>query len=349
MVDATSNYEENLKLKEEILNTIEDGIFCLDDNWNFSYINSVTETLLLRCHHEIVGKNVWNEFCMAEKFQQQYEIVKETQTPLVFEEYYSPLEKWFHVRAYPSQSGVIVQFSDVTLNKQKQQESKKRTDYILHQSEKLSAIGQLAAGIAHEIRNPLTSLKGFLQLIKVDNSPKEEYFSIMNSEFDRIELILNELLLVAKPEKTQYEKCNIQNILQEVNTLLESQATLKDVRISMALEDYPIMVYCISNQIKQVFINLIKNGIDAMDKGGILYSSIKREKDEVIITIADQGEGIPEDKLKKLGQPFYSTKEKGTGLGLMVTYQIIENHQGSILVESKMNEGTTFTIKLPIN
>ncbi|WP_442597964.1 ATP-binding protein [Neobacillus sp. D3-1R] len=331
---------EDFILQEEILNRLQDGIFCLDDQWNFLFLNHEAELLLARSKIELKGKNARIEFPDCERFLQHYEQAMLQQTVMEFTEYYTPLQKWFTVRAYPSLSNLIVQFHDIT-------QTKKKTEEIINQSEKLSAIGQLAAGIAHEIRNPLTSLKGFLHLIEVDNSPKSEYFRIMHSEFERIEQILNELLLVAKPQEVQYEKFIIQDILREVITLLESQATLKNIRISMDLAKNQLSVWGVKNQIKQVFINLIKNGMDAMEESGVIHTSIHQDNQDVVIEISDQGSGIPKEKLSQLGQPFYSTKEKGTGLGLMVTYQIVENHQGVIIVKSELNVGTTFIIRLP--
>lgn len=235
--------------------------------------------------------------------------------------------------------GTVITFRDIS--------ERKRTEDMLRQSEKLSAVGQLAAGIAHEIRNPLTSLKGFLQLMRVNNSHKEVYYEIMDSEFNRIETILSELLMVAKPQASTFTVCSINQIIHEVTTLLEAQAVLKGVQIVSEAEE-TIFVYCNSSQLKQVFINLIKNAIEAMDKGGIISTNVKKQQEYGIIRICDQGKGIPKEKLDQLGRPFYSTKEKGTGLGLMVTYQIIENHQGKMEVQSEKDIGTCFTITLPI-
>ncbi|GAE30003.1 ATP-binding protein [Alkalihalobacillus hemicellulosilyticus] len=206
----------------------------------------------------------------------------------------------------------------------------------------------MAAGIAHEIRNPLTSLKGFLQLIQSGESAKQIYYSIMSEEFSRIEIILNELLLLAKPQVKHLEKHDLNQILTQVKSILEPQCIIENVQIITDLTNGPVFVKCDENELKQVFINLIKNGIDAMPNGGEITIRSKMEDGDAIVEVIDQGTGISEDKLAKLGQPFYTTKEKGTGLGLMVTYGIIENLGGHVQVRSELNSGTTFQITLPI-
>lgn len=226
---------------------------------------------------------------------------------------------------------------------------RKQSEQLMLQSEKLSAVGQLAAGIAHEIRNPLTSIKGFLQLIETGYSEKKEYYDIMKSELNRIESILSELLILSKPHALSFKRSNFTKLLLNVITLLESHANMNSVEIHTYFEGTEIWVECDANQMKQVFINLIKNAIEAMPMGGEIKLRAKIQEGMILVDIQDQGEGIPEEKLIQIGQPFYSTKEKGTGLGLMVSYQIIANHRGNISITSKLNEGTTFTVQLPIS
>jgi two-component system, sporulation sensor kinase A len=225
---------------------------------------------------------------------------------------------------------------------------RKRAEELMLYSEKLSIAGQLAAGIAHEIRNPLTAIKGFLQLVEIDVKDKKQYFDIIYSELKRIELILSELLVLAKPQEVVFRPALTSLLLKDVVTLLETQAILQGVEIHLDIKDENTLIYCDENQMKQVFINFIKNAIDAMPNGGNLYIHHERENNYLKIRFTDEGCGIPEEILKKIWEPFYTTKEKGTGLGLMVSYKIIENHLGLVSVNSKVNEGTTFEIKLPI-
>lgn len=226
----------------------------------------------------------------------------------------------------------------------------KRTEKLLYESEKLTAVGQLAASIAHEIRNPLTSIKGFLQLIKSLNTVadvKDNYLQIMSDEITRIENITSELLVLAKPQKQDFHYKNVKSIIENVVILLRSQALMNKVDVNYFVEA-PHPIRCIENQLKQVFINIIKNAIESMPAGGKIKITAKPFNTNTIqIKIVDEGCGIPEQFLKKIGTPFYTTKEKGTGLGLMTTVKIVQSHEGELEITSRVNEGTTIDIYLP--
>lgn len=222
----------------------------------------------------------------------------------------------------------------------------KNTLEMLHKSEMLSAVGQLAAGIAHEIRNPLTALKGFTKLLD-RNTDKKNYTQIMLAELDRIEIIISELLILARPQKLNFEKNDIIQILNDVILLLDPEALLNNVEIVTKIAQEIPPITCIQNQLKQVFINLIKNGIEAMPHGGDLIIKVRMtENNEIWMSFTDHGVGIAEDKISKLGSPFYTTKNDGTGLGLMVSYKIIENHQGTIDIRSVLGKGSTVDVIL---
>ncbi len=228
---------------------------------------------------------------------------------------------------------------------------RKKAQELLLNSEKLSLAGQLAASIAHEIRNPLTAIKGFHQLMKSEGNGKPYYFDILTDEMNRIELILNELLLLAKPQAIQFKQVDLRALLVQVCTLMDSQMHLHNIEVELKYEqNVPTFIQCNENQIKQVLINFLKNAIEAMPNGGhIMLSVNNNDDDSILLSIIDQGEGIPEDKLKRIGEPFYTTKEKGTGLGFMVCRKIIiEDHQGSLNITSRLNEGTTVEVTLPI-
>ncbi|MGO4889892.1 MASE3 domain-containing protein [Anaerobacillus sp. MEB173] len=228
---------------------------------------------------------------------------------------------------------------------------RKETEELLIKSEKLSVVGQLSAGFAHEIRNPLTTIKGFIQLIERNsNDEHNQYFSLIKSELNRIEFITNEFMSVAKPQALQYKKENISNLIFEVTRFMDPQALMYNVQIFTSVEEGLPPITCEANQLKQVLINLLKNAIESMPKGGNVFIKLSRiDEQSVSISITDQGCGIPAELLPRLGEPFYTLKEKGTGLGLMVTYKIIEEHNGTIEVDTELNKGTTFTVTLPID
>jgi two-component system sporulation sensor kinase A len=214
-------------------------------------------------------------------------------------------------------------------------------------SDKMNAVGQMAAGLAHEIRNPLTAIKGFVQLAEWQLPQKSEYFSIIKSEIERIDSITSEMLMLAKPNPSKIRMVDLSGVMKAVHSLLESQAILAGVEIVFEPGDSAAWVHCDENQIKQVFVNLIKNAIEAMKTGGRITIATRCKNGWVYAEVRDEGCGIPEDLLARIGQPFFTTKEKGTGLGLMVSYKIIENHRGAITVASRKDAGTTFTVRLP--
>ncbi|WP_307472218.1 PAS domain-containing sensor histidine kinase [Paenibacillus harenae] len=226
--------------------------------------------------------------------------------------------------------------------------NRKQSEEMLVRSEKLSVIGQLAAGVAHEIRNPLTALKGFTQLLQSKYNDHSHYFDIMAGEIDRINLIVNEFMTLAKPHFSQFNSGYIEPILQSVLSILETQAILLNVEIKVKLEPELPAVFCNENQLKQVFLNVIKNAIEAMPSGGVVdITAVLVTDSEIGIRIKDEGQGIPEELIAKIGEPFVTTKEKGTGLGLMISTRIIEAHNGTLHLFSKQNEGTTIEIRLP--
>jgi two-component system sporulation sensor kinase A len=227
---------------------------------------------------------------------------------------------------------------------------RKLMEDALRKSEKLSVVGQLAAGVAHEIRNPLTAVRGFIQLLQSKNEDNRKYCEFILSEIDRINFIVNEFLLLAKPQKIIFRLRDPRDLLKNVITLLETQAIIKNIEIVTQFPSDLPLIECEENQIKQVFVNILKNAIEAMSSGGKITIQVRMlQPDKLLFRFIDEGSGIPEDRLFKLGEPFYTTKEKGTGLGLMMSYKIIEEtHQGTMKISSEMNKGTTVEIVLPI-
>lgn len=226
---------------------------------------------------------------------------------------------------------------------------RKDTEALLRVQDKLAAVGKMAAGIAHEIRNPLTSMKGYAEFLQLDEESEErrEYLDIILDEVDRVNSIVEDFLVLAKPKMVQLKEQNIVPVIQNVVSLLEFEARKKNVRIHFHSDQELIQVECDEDRLKQVFLNFIKNGIEAMPSGGDIFVKTLVEDNQVQISIQDTGVGIPEDKLAKIGEPFFTTKKNGNGLGLMVSFKIIENHHGKVYVESELNKGTTFSIVLP--
>ncbi|CAH2461217.1 MULTISPECIES: ATP-binding protein [Bacillus] len=218
----------------------------------------------------------------------------------------------------------------------------------MKETENLAVIGTMSTTIAHEIRNPLTALKGFTQIQKERNLEDTMSYEIMLQEIERINEFVSELMLLGKPKPTNYEGCNIREILLYVVQLMESYATQYKVKFHLQVDGNLPVINGDDKQLKQVLLNIIKNGIESMPEGGdIQIHAYEKVGENLCISVEDQGFGIENEEIEKIGKAFYTTKENGTGLGLMITYKIIEEHQGSIAIQSSMGVGTKVEIYLP--
>jgi PAS domain S-box-containing protein len=226
---------------------------------------------------------------------------------------------------------------------------KKKTEEYLHRQDKLAAVGQLAAGVAHEIRNPLTSMKGYTEFLQLDEKDPDriEFLNIILDEIERVNTIVEDFMVLAKPKAVELEEKNVVPVIKNIIALFEFEARKKNVCLTFECSQEIIQIECDENRLKQVFLNFIKNGIEAMPNGGDMHVKTIIQDNNVHISFHDSGVGISEEKLKKLGEPFYTTKINGNGLGLMVSFKIIESHNGKVFVESEPNKGTTFNIFLP--
>lgn len=301
---------------------------------------------------EVVGKRPQDLFPpdMTETIVEQYELCWGKKEK-IFYEWSGQTEKnefcWLAILTpILEENGEIVSFiiyAIDTLERKKAEES-------LMKAEKLALIGELAAGIGHEIRNPLTSIRGFIKFMRQNkNGIKEEFFDVIETELESLNQIAGELMILAKPQVVQFENNDLVSLLNEVAFLLEPEAATNTVRIIKNYQCRQAFVYGEKHQLKQVFINMMKNAIDAMQEQpyGKLIIECEQTESKNVVKIKDNGCGIPSQFLANIGEPFYTTKEKGTGLGLMVSYRIIKNHKGSIVCESEEEKGTTFIISFP--
>lgn len=241
--------------------------------------------------------------------------------------------------------GAYVIFKDVTNLRSLEQK--------IERSDRLAMIGQIAAGTAHEIRNPLTSIKGFLQMFlqsftENNMSRERDYTEIMLTEINRINSLVSEFLLLSKPRDIQYQMVDLNTVFSEMMPIVESQALLHGIDVQCTGEGQLPMVVGDAELLKQVFLNICKNGLEAMGHEGTLYIShhVEPDRDKISINIRDTGPGVPVYIIDRIFDPFFTTKEEGTGLGLSVCQKIIHDIGGQIRVSSK-GYGTTFHILLP--
>jgi signal transduction histidine kinase len=220
----------------------------------------------------------------------------------------------------------------------------------LRQKEKLAVIGQMAAAIGHEIRNPLSSLKGFTQLQQERYPNTNDFYPIMIQEIDRINYIVNDLMTLGKPKALQFSKASIEEIIAYTLSITQQMSERQGVSIETTMAGPLPPIDSDGKQLKQVFINLIKNAIESMHDGGKIEIKVKVVADNKMeISIQDEGYGIEDQNRINLGEPFYTTKKDGTGLGLMVTNQIIGDHKGDFTIESSPGKGTKVVVTLPIS
>ncbi|MDQ0219733.1 PAS domain-containing sensor histidine kinase [Peribacillus cavernae] len=356
--DITERAEAERKLSESkqqyksLFDYNPDPVYMMDLKGIITNVNPQFESVMGLPHDELIGTSV-NDFIF--QAQEEKEKLKESFTHVINEKTgMNTGDIGFRTRdgnihffsctfvpmLIDNQIvGIISYAKDVTHIRE--------TEKILRKAEKLSVVGELAASVAHEVRNPLTSLKGFVQLLKDNESQYQHYYSIMLNELDRINQIVSELLMLAKPQEMQFKKHNLIHLMTEVKALLEPQANYYGAQILMDAHNQLPLVSCEANQLKQVFINIIKNSIEASSQN--IQIKFEREDKSISIIMKDDGCGIDESRVKHLGEPFYSSKEKGTGLGLTVTYRIIEAHHGKLIINSEVGTGTEVKIVLPIS
>lgn len=236
---------------------------------------------------------------------------------------------------------VMVSIVDIT--------QRKENEDLLRKSERLSAIAELGAGVAHEIRNPLTTIKGFIQLLQATSSATPEYLEIMLGELERIEVIISEFAVLARPHAVVFIRKNLQTVLQDSFSFVRRLAAQHNVQITTKIPISAPDIYCEEHQLKQAFVNIMKNAIEAMIDGGTLFVEVVRpDSGNVLMRFIDHGCGISAEVVCRVGEPFFTTKEHGTGLGLMVSQKVIQDHGGTLELKSRPGRGTTIEITLPV-
>ncbi|MCF8567919.1 PAS domain S-box protein [Alicyclobacillus tolerans] len=349
------NSKEELRLAKEKLESFfqstTDAIVEFDTHYKVLMVNPAYERMFGWSQNEVVGRRFPN--VPAAYLEETLKLVERVETghSVAYLETVRSRKDGtlLHVNIslapiYDDKTGELKSFitvlRDITDHKQ--------TQDLLRKSEKLHIAGQLAAGVAHEIRNPLTSIKGFVQLMQSTGRVNVEHLDIILSEISRIELITKEFVLLAKPGGFNLQTLGIDSVVHPVFDLLTAQASLGNVRLCLDDQTPEVQVTGDPDQLKQVLINIVKNAIEATPPGGTVHLATRSlDPVRVLISVSDCGPGIPSERLSMLGEPFYSTKEHGSGLGLMVSSKIIQSHHGTLRFENNEPHGTVVKIELP--
>ncbi|MGG3872791.1 ATP-binding protein [Brevibacillus laterosporus] len=343
-----------------LMNQVKDIIFLIKVTADRQFVVLQVNEAFLEAtgyeYDEVVGKPIqasFKEEAMLFSVDKCFEAVQQQSTVEYEESLNAPLgTSTYEIALHPIQHANSTQFvvgivRNITERKLVEEKQCK--------SEKLWVVGQLSAAIAHELRNPLTSLKGFLKLMEKQMENRDEriqkYLQIMGGEFERIEQIVDGFMQLSLPEPIQRDYLYLPSLVEEAIELFyeENQSLFLEIHIEFHFYGEIPLISCDRDLMKRVLLHLFMNAAESMPGGGDIFLTVYVNELEVCIAIVDEGIGIEEERLHRLGEPFYSTKEKGTGLGLTMCYQVVKQHQGRIMIHSQENEGTIVTVALPIH
>lgn len=323
-----------------VIESITDGFFTLNNTWEFTYVNKHQYFPQRKTAKDVLGKNIWEVFSSSVDevmYKELHRVMSERNT-VYFEFFSTSDEYWHEVIAYPYDDGICCIFKNITEKKQYEQELKRLSNIDL--------IGQMAAGISHEIRNPMTTVRGFLQVLKEEPAYEKhnKHFNLMIEELDRANSIITEFLSMGNTRKSDLQMLDLNSIIRDIIPLIKIDTHNQNKYIQVNTSDIPELLLN-RNEIRQLLINLYRNGLEAMDTEKVLtISTYKEDRDCVVLAVHDQGNGIRPEVLEKLGTPFYTTKDNGTGLGLGICYAIAARHNAKIEIQTG-SEGTTFFVK----
>jgi two-component system sensor histidine kinase PilS (NtrC family) len=372
LIQKQVDYNQLEAFNRNIIQSLDSGLLTVDLSGNINFLNRTAEKILGRNGESLKDTSIYGLFPRINDVVEQLK-KRVPQFSGDYQRYETPLSNHdgrkiylgFSISPLTDPEGSLIGhtliFQDITKFKEMEEEMK-RVD-------KMAAVGVLAAGMAHEIRNPLASLSGSIQMLKTElalDDHQQHLMAITLRESERLNALITDFLLFAQPPQTRKILYPISRILEETIDLLRHSSSFHDgIHICRPGAQEEVRVSIDPDQIRQVFWNLFINAAQSMSGGGEIQvqlgkgngwgvtglplSSRLGEKEWAKISIIDSGNGIPQDEREKIFEPFFTTKENGTGLGLSIVHKIIENHNGLIKVESELGRGSTFTVYLPVN
>ncbi|GIL17742.1 MAG: PAS domain-containing sensor histidine kinase [Oligoflexia bacterium] len=332
------------KLNELIVETIPSGLMTVTEAGDILQVNQGAKKILEQ--EDIVGKNLLQVIPSA---SQLFESVRNQRQSQKLDLTYSKGDDQtlLSTQMIPQAQGEVPTYLMVFDD----QTQIRRLESAVRQAEKMAAVGQLAAGIAHEIRNPLAGISGSIELLSQQNQSEEDrkLSKIIMKEIDRLNRLISEFLDFAKPEKVPVDPVNLSSLLKEICLAVTMDPSLKQGEQILSLNEVP-MIRGHRDKLKQAFLNMMINSYQAMGQveKPVMEISCTHKDNEVIVRLKDNGCGMSEETKRRMFEPFHTTKPKGTGLGLAVTHKILENHGASLEVQSEIGQGTEIKIHFPI-
>ncbi|MDR1893207.1 MAG: PAS domain S-box protein [Spirochaetales bacterium] len=341
-------------LMSTILDSIADGIAVLNEEGKAVYVNKIAEKLLPLTWHEIYDHPLF--ICLSD--DEVAAFIRDSAgsgSDIKEQEFSYDLAgscRTVHYTLYPIKTrllrGRVLKLEDLTIKLQEEAR--------LHRAESLAKLTSLAAGVAHEIKNPLASLGIHVQIMQKELEKEEApdknafkgYLGVMGEEIERLNGIVVDFLFAVRPMDTKKRLSNLNEVVRELAEFIRFEMEENNIKIILCLDERLPDIMLDGKFIKQALLNLVQNSRAAMPKGGTLTFKTQEEGGVVHLSIQDTGLGISQENLHKIFEPYFTTKAFGTGLGLTMVYKIVKEHSGDIAIRSRENQGTTFTLQFPI-
>lgn len=340
-----------------IFNSISDGIILVDGKGRIRNVNQGLCSILGFEEKQLINKNIYN---LLNEWEGNFEnrllpgiVIESLETQREFRQQekvfvrddeilYLAVSTYMLRNKNKNITGVLAVVHDFTQRRKLEQQ-------LMH-VEKLATAGQMAAELAHEIKNPICSIKGLIQIMGKKHSLEDsKYFEVITNEIDRISALLQGFLALTQ-NKPKLEAVRVESIVEQIAPLIESYAESKNIQINIDLQKEMPYINADRDNLKQVIVNIVQNGIDALPDNGHMNISIWYDQinDLIKMEFKDNGSGIKPEYLDKIFEPFFTTKDNGSGLGLAISHKIIENHCGKLFAFNNLDGGATFAIELPV-